>query len=204
MSAASPISAPRCPASPPTCCRSACASCRRTASSSSACCRRPPPAPCTPRRAPVVRSCRSCGRSLASAPSGSGRRRMASRSALPGRLQHARSVPHTRGRRRALPRPAARRRRGVRRRHRWLRELSLRRREHEAPDVDSRSRRRDLVAARQGTPLRLPSGAAGDRFARLFQLDVAAPLDDDPSPDDVTSGRRTWSTRRTDGLVDIL
>jgi hypothetical protein len=49
-------------------------------------------------------------------------------------------------------------------------ELSLRRREHEAPDVDVEVAARDLVAARQGTPLRLPSGAAGDRFARLFQL----------------------------------
>ena len=50
-------------------------------------------------------------------------------------------------------------------------ELSLRRREHEEPDVDVEVAARELVGARQGTQLRLPSGPAGERFARLFQLD---------------------------------
>ena len=47
--------------------------------------------------------------------------------------------------------------------------LSLRRRIDETPDLDLDITARDLVAARQGSPLQ-PDSAEGERFARLFQL----------------------------------
>ena len=48
--------------------------------------------------------------------------------------------------------------------------LSLRRRPDETPDAELQVAARDLVAARQGTAIRLPRTAAARRFARLFQL----------------------------------
>lgn len=49
-------------------------------------------------------------------------------------------------------------------------QLSMRSRPDESPDVDLELDGRDLVAARQGHPLRLPKTAAARRFRRLFQL----------------------------------
>ena len=48
--------------------------------------------------------------------------------------------------------------------------LSLRRRPDETPDTELEVSARDLVAARQGTSMRLPRTASARRFARLFQL----------------------------------
>ena len=49
-------------------------------------------------------------------------------------------------------------------------ELSLRRRDPETPDLEVEITASELVAARQGAALRLPSVAGAARFARLFQL----------------------------------
>jgi len=48
--------------------------------------------------------------------------------------------------------------------------LSLRPRPDDTPDLELELAARDLVAARQGAPVKLPRTASAKRFARLFQL----------------------------------